>query len=62
MFYILLLLLYIYNGNIFPSLNPAKCTPIIGPWTESTWSVQFYRAKPERRHCDIIRWRQNIKK
>ena len=35
----------IYNGIIFPSLNPAKCTPIIGPWTESTWSVQFYRTK-----------------
>ena len=30
---------YIYNGNIFPSLNPAKRTPIIGQWTELTWSV-----------------------
>ena len=52
----------INNGIIFPSLNSAKRTPIIGPWTESTWSVQFYRAKPERRHCDVIRLRQNITK
>ena len=52
----------IYNGIIFPSLNPAKRTPIIGPWTESMWTVQFYRAKPERRHCDVIRLRQNIAK
>ena len=53
---------YIYNGIIFPSLSPAKRTPIIGPWTGSTWSVQFYRAKPERHHCDVIRLRQNIRK
>ena len=33
------ILLNIYNGIIFPSLNPAKRTPIISPWTESTWSV-----------------------
>ena len=29
---------YIYNGNIFPSLNPAKNFQFISRWTESTKS------------------------
>ena len=29
---------YIYNGNIFPSLNPAKIFQFISRWTESTKS------------------------
>ena len=29
---------YIYNGNIFPSLNPAKIVQFISRWTESTKS------------------------
>ena len=33
-----LLLLNIYNGNIFPSLNPAKNFQFISRWTESTKS------------------------
>ena len=33
-----LLRLNIYNGNIFPSLNPAKIFQFISRWTESTKS------------------------
>ena len=55
-------ILYIYNGIIFPSLNHANHTQFIGPWIELTWSVQFYRAKPERRHSDFIRLNQNVTK
>ena len=36
--YYLLLLPYIYNGNIFPSLNPANFFQFISRWTESTKS------------------------
>ena len=55
-------LLNIYNGTIFPLLNHAYRTPFIGQWIQSTWSVQFYRAKLERRHCDVMRLRQNVTK
>ena len=32
---------YIYNGNIFPSLNPANIFQFISLWTESTKSPAF---------------------
>ena len=57
-----MILVNIYSGSIFPSLNHANRTTFIGQWIESTWSVQFNRAKPERRHCDVIRLRQNVTK
>ena len=34
----MILCCYIYNGNIFPSLNPAKIFQFISRWTESTKS------------------------
>ena len=36
---IIRILVYIYNGNIFPSLNPAKIFQFISRWTGSTKSL-----------------------
>ena len=46
----------IYNGNIFPSLNPAKIFQFISQWTESTKSSAV-----GPNHCAVINTSNEVK-
>ena len=50
------LFLYIYNGNIFPSLNPANIFQFISRWTESTKSSAV-----GPNHCAVIKTSNEVK-
>ena len=47
---------YIYNGIIFPSLNPAKNVPFNSQWTESTKSSAV-----GPNHCAVINTSNEVK-
>ena len=55
----------IYNHIIFPTLNHAYRTLLIGQWIESTWSVQFLsrktRATSMWRHKITSKWYEEVK-